>query len=79
MEESSSTTSRKRPKKNLVGGFGNYCCVLGCKSAFYDKNREKTNISLLKELRNYKRKLFLCPPQKQAKTQPTFQNCCFSQ
>ena len=47
MEESSSTTSRKRPKKNLVGGFGNYCCVPGCKSAFYDKNGEKTNISLL--------------------------------
>ena len=48
MEESSSTTSRKRPKKNLVGGFGNYCCVPGCKSAFYEKNREKTNISLSK-------------------------------
>ena len=47
MEESSSTTSRKCPKKNLVGGFGNYCCVPDCKSAFYDKNREKTNISLL--------------------------------
>ena len=46
MEESSSTTSRKHPKKNLVGGFGNYCCVPGCKSAFYDKNREKTDISL---------------------------------
>ena len=26
----------------------------------------------LKELQNYKRKLFLCPPQKQTKTQPTF-------
>ena len=24
---------------------GNYCYVPGCKSAFYDKNREKTNIS----------------------------------
>ena len=46
IKESSSKTSRKRPKKNLVGGFGNYCCVPGCKSAFYDKNREKTNISL---------------------------------
>ena len=45
MEESLSTTSWKRPKKSLVGGFGNYCCVHGCKSAFYDKNREKTNIS----------------------------------
>ena len=46
MEESSSTTSRKCPKKYLVGGFCSYCCVPGCKSAFYDKNREKTNISL---------------------------------
>ena len=26
----------------------------------------------LKELRNYKRKLFLCPPQKWARAQPTF-------
>ena len=24
----------------------NYCCVPGCKSAFYDKSRENTNISL---------------------------------
>ena len=47
MEESSSTTSRKRPKKNLVGGIGNYCCVPGGKSVFYDKTRENTNISLL--------------------------------
>ena len=46
MEESSATTSRKCPKKNLVGGFGNYCCVHSCKSVFYDKNREKTNTSL---------------------------------
>ena len=29
----------------------------------------------LKEPQNYKLKLFLCPPQKQAKTQPTFENC----
>ena len=47
MEESLSTTSRKRPKKSLVGEFGNYCCVPGFKSAFNDKNREKTNTSLL--------------------------------
>ena len=46
MEQSLSTTSRKRPKKKLVGGFDNYCCVRGFKSAFYDQNREKTNISL---------------------------------
>ena len=38
MEGILSTASRKRPKK-LVGGFGNYCCVPGCKSASYDKNR----------------------------------------
>ena len=31
----------------------------------------------LKQLRNYKRKLFLCPPQKQAKTQPTFLKLLF--
>ena len=35
-----------RPKKNLTGGFGNYCCVPGCASAFYDNNREKTGITL---------------------------------
>ena len=46
MEESSSTTSRKRLKKNLVGRFGNYCYMPGCKSAFYNKNREKTKVSL---------------------------------
>ena len=46
MEKSLSTTSRKRPKKKLGGGFGNYCCVRGFKSALYDKNRDKTNIPL---------------------------------
>ena len=46
MEERSSTTSSKCPKKKLAGGFGNYCFVPGWKSPFYDKNREKTNISL---------------------------------
>ena len=40
------TIQRQRPKKNLVGLFGKYCCVAGCISAFYDKNREKINISL---------------------------------
>ena len=44
MKERSSTTSKR--SKNLVIGFGNYCCVTGCKSAFYDKNSENTNISL---------------------------------
>ena len=31
----------------------------------------------LKELRNYNRKSFLSPPEKQAETQPTFSNCYF--
>ena len=31
----------------------------------------------LKELRNHMGKLFLCPPQKQAKTQPTFSTAIF--
>ena len=34
------------PNKNQAGGFGNYCSVPGCKSTFYDKNREKNNIHL---------------------------------
>ena len=34
-------------------------------------------ITFLKELRNCNRKLFLCPPQKYAKTQPTFQTAIF--
>ena len=33
---------------------------------------DKKDCNMLKELRNYKRKLFLPPPQKQAKAQPTF-------
>ena len=41
-------SSRKRPKKNLSGGFGEYCSVPGCKSAYFDSNREKTGISLFK-------------------------------
>ena len=31
----------------------------------------------LKELRNYNRKSFLCPPEKQAETQPTFSTAIF--
>ena len=37
---------KKTSENNLVSGFGNYCRVPGCKSAFSDKNRENTNISL---------------------------------
>ena len=33
-------------QKKLFGRLGNYCCVHGCKSAFYNKNRDKTNIPL---------------------------------
>ena len=33
-------------EKYLVGRFGNYGCVPVCKSAFYNKIREKTNIDL---------------------------------
>ena len=40
MEESSSTTSRKCQKEI------SYCCVPDCKSAFYDKISEKTNLYL---------------------------------
>ena len=36
---------RQRPKKNLVGLFSNYGFVTGCISAFYDMNKDKTNIS----------------------------------
>ena len=39
-------SSKKRPKKNLKGGFGNYCCVPLCKSAFYNSERQPTAISL---------------------------------
>ena len=51
MEESSSKTSRKRPKNKFVGGFGNYCCVPSGKSAFYDKNRDnkRKHVTQIKE------------------------------
>lgn len=37
---------KENVRKKLVGRLCNYCCVLGCKNAFSDKNREKTNMSL---------------------------------
>ena len=46
MEENSSKLQEDISKKNLVARFGNYCCAPGCKSVFYNKDREKTNISL---------------------------------
>ena len=41
-------SSKTRPDKNLSGGYGNYCCVPGCKSAVYNSRREKTGISMFK-------------------------------
>ncbi|XP_057292554.1 uncharacterized protein LOC130621265 [Hydractinia symbiolongicarpus] len=41
-------SSKSRPQKNLSGGFGNYCCIPGCKSALYDSDRKKTNIGLFR-------------------------------
>ena len=46
-------------RKKIVGGFGNYCWVSGCKSEIYDKNRKKTKredlrkkwLNLLKHVR----------------------------
>ena len=39
---------KKSPEKNYRGGFGDYCYIPGCKSAFYDANRVKTGIALFK-------------------------------
>ena len=39
---------KKRPQKNYRGGFGDYCCIPACQSAFYDANRVKTGIALFK-------------------------------
>ena len=40
--------SKKPPQKNYKGSFGNYCCIPGCQSAFYDANRVKAGILLFK-------------------------------
>ena len=42
------------------------------KSEKYNKGIDSRQEPSLKELRNCTRKLFLCPPQKYAKTQPAF-------
>ena len=42
-------------KKILVGGFGNYCCVPGCKSSFRDK-REDLRKKWLNVLKHVHRK-----------------------
>ena len=41
-------SSKKRPRKNHIGGFGDYCCIPDCQSAFYDANRLKSGIALFK-------------------------------
>ena len=41
-------SSKKCPQKNHRGGYGDYCCIPGCQSAFYDANRVKTGIALFK-------------------------------
>ena len=40
--------SKKRPQKNYRDGFGDYCCISGFQSVFYDVNRIKTGISHFK-------------------------------
>ena len=40
--------SKKRHQKNYRGGFGDYCCISRCQSAFYDANRVKTDTALFK-------------------------------
>ena len=40
--------SKKRPQKYYEDGFGDYCYIPGCQSAFYDANRVKTGILLFK-------------------------------
>ena len=47
----SNCSSKKRPEKNCSAGFGDYCCIPECKSAFYTKRdgkRVKTGFSLFK-------------------------------
>ena len=42
------TLSKKRHQKNYGHGFGDYCCIPGCQSAFYDANTVKIGILLFK-------------------------------
>ena len=47
----SNCSSKKQPEKKCSAGFGDYCCIPECKSAFYTKRdgkRVKTGISLFK-------------------------------
>ena len=57
MGESSSVNieaqvARLHSKNKQVGGFSNYCCVPGCKSAFDNKAREINKwVNVLKHVR----------------------------
>ena len=47
----SNCSSKKRLEKNCSAGFGDYCCIPECKSAFYtkhDEKRVKTGIRLFR-------------------------------
>ena len=41
-------SSKKRTQKNYRGVFGDYCCIPGCQSAFYDVKKVKTVFPLFK-------------------------------
>ena len=41
-------SSKKRHEENYRGGIGDYCCIPGCQSAFYDANRVKTGVAVFK-------------------------------
>ena len=49
-------SSRKRPEKNISGGFGKYCCVPGCKSATKNSNKQNTGIGMFSISTNPKTK-----------------------
>ena len=42
------TADQAKYDQRKTWGFGNYCCIPGCKSAFYDSARQKTGISFFK-------------------------------
>ena len=49
-------------KKTLVGGFGNYCCVPGCKSSFRDKREDlrKKWLNVLKHVHEKPKQKNMC-------------------
>ena len=40
----SNCSSKKRPEKKFSAGFGDYCCIPECESAFYTKRDGKTSL-----------------------------------